>query len=75
MAGMVTQLNLSANAAGNFDGKNTQFNGDGFQKQHFIASAMEPQAFLAWVGAVRAQGKPLDDDAIAVCPKPARPDG
>jgi cytochrome o ubiquinol oxidase subunit II len=63
MAGMVTQLNLSANATGNFDGKNTQFNGDGFQKQRFTASAMEPQAFLKWVAMVRSQGKPLDDEA------------
>jgi cytochrome o ubiquinol oxidase subunit 2 len=63
MAGMVTQLNLASTKPGTVEGENTQFNGEGFQHQHFAAIAMTAQDFQNWVEKVRSQGAPLDDGA------------
>ncbi len=60
MAGMVTKLNLKADRLGEIIGRNTQFNGDGFQRQHFTVSVLAPKDFAAWVETVHARGKPLD---------------
>ncbi len=59
MAGMVTRLNLKAQATGSFMGENTQYNGEGFQQQRFTAVAMSPDEFSAWVQRVRAIGIPM----------------
>lgn len=66
MAGMVTQLNLKADRPGRVIGENSQFNGVGFQDQRFIAEAMTPRGFSAWVADVQANGIPLDDRAYDV---------
>jgi cytochrome o ubiquinol oxidase subunit II len=66
MAGMVTQLNLEAARTGKLRGRNTQFNGEGFQHQRFTAVAMTPEDFAGWTATVRARGKPLDAAAYAV---------
>ena len=63
MAGMVTKLNLQADRIGRLSGRNTQFNGNGFQQQRFTVSVMSPQDFAAWVEEVRSRGKPLDGAA------------
>ena len=60
MAGMVTKLNLKADRLGQLIGRNTQFNGTGFQNQHFSVAVLAPQDFSAWVKTVRTRGKPLD---------------
>jgi cytochrome o ubiquinol oxidase subunit II len=59
MAGMVTHLNLKADAPGHFLGENTQYNGDGFQEQRFSATAMTLADFKAWSAHVKASGIPL----------------
>lgn len=67
MPGMITKLHLQANAPGSFRGENTQFNGKGFYQQNFIARAMTPADFNAWIERVRSEGIPLSDktyDAI-----------
>jgi cytochrome o ubiquinol oxidase subunit II len=61
MAGMVTDLNLKADRLGRVRGRNTQFNGTGFQQQQFNVAVMSAQDFSAWVETVRSLGKPLDD--------------
>jgi cytochrome o ubiquinol oxidase subunit 2 len=66
MAGMVTKLNLKADRLGEIIGRNTQFNGTGFQNQHFTVSVLAPQDFAAWVAKVRSRGKPLNDAAYRV---------
>jgi cytochrome o ubiquinol oxidase subunit 2 len=66
MAGMETKLNLKADRLGEIIGRNTQFNGDGFQRQHFTVSVLAPKEFAAWVETVRARGKPLDDASYRV---------
>ncbi len=63
MAGMVTRLHLSAYGPGRFEGENTQYNGNGFQRQKFVARAMTPADFETWLQRVRTEGVALDDNA------------
>ena len=60
MAGMNTQQYLQADAPGEFTGRNTQFNGFGFQEQRFNTRAVEPQAFEQWVQETRQKSTTLD---------------
>lgn len=60
MAGMQTELNLLADRAGVYDGRNTMFNGDGFSAQLFTAEAMDVSGFQAFVAQARASGDALD---------------
>jgi cytochrome o ubiquinol oxidase subunit 2 len=60
MAGMTTQLNISADGPGRFIGENTQFNGFGFQNQKFPVLAMTPADFARWLAQARASTTPLD---------------
>jgi cytochrome o ubiquinol oxidase subunit 2 len=60
MPGMVTQLNLKADRTGDFEGMNTQYNGNGFHAQHFQAAAMTPQDFDSWVKGVQQNGVTLN---------------
>ena len=65
MAGMTTQLNLAASRAGVYRGKNTQFNGAGFQNEKFDVIALSPADYGRWLVGVRASAHPLDDTAFA----------
>lgn len=49
MAGMKTLLNLSADRSGEFVGRNTQYNGDGFATQSFRTVVMPQEEFNTWV--------------------------
>lgn len=53
MAGMQTEQYLQADAPGEFAGRNTQFNGFGFQEQNFKTRALEPQGFEQWLEETR----------------------
>lgn len=64
MGGMVTQLNLEASKPGRSLGENTMYNGNGFHQQKFIALAMSPSDFNAWVDHVHADGIALDAHAL-----------
>jgi len=66
MGGMDTQLNLEASKPGRSLGENTMYNGDGFHQQKFIAVAMTPAEFKAWVNKVRAHGIPLDAQTLQI---------
>ncbi|SMF84600.1 cytochrome o ubiquinol oxidase subunit 2 [Tistlia consotensis] len=59
MNGMVTRLHLAADRPGRFLGENTQYNGRGFHEQRFVARALPPADFAAWVARLRAQGAAL----------------
>jgi cytochrome o ubiquinol oxidase subunit 2 len=63
MNGMVTQLNLRADQAGDYPGLASQFSGDGFSNMHFTAQALPPAAFAAWAQGARAAPQALDDAA------------
>ncbi len=64
MAGMTTQLNLAASEPGSWKGENTQFNGEGFQKQSFAVHALSAADFAAWVARTQADPAELDDAAF-----------
>lgn len=60
MPGMVTQLNLKADNAGDFYGLSTQFSGDGFSDMHFTLHAVPAHAFARWIAAAEETGPFLD---------------
>jgi cytochrome o ubiquinol oxidase subunit 2 len=60
MNGMVTQLHLQADRAGDYYGESTQFSGDGFSDMNFTVHAVPADRFAQWVGAARQAGPVLD---------------
>jgi cytochrome o ubiquinol oxidase subunit II len=76
MAGMTTQLNLAASRPGVFRGENTQFNGTGFQNEHFKVTALSPADYARWVARVRTSAPALtrgEYDGLFRPSSPARP--
>jgi cytochrome o ubiquinol oxidase subunit 2 len=71
MAGMQTELNLAATAEGDFVGRNTQFNGTGFDDQHFVVQAIRTERFDAWIAGIKGASRPLDAAAYAALAKPS----
>jgi len=69
MGGMVTHLNLAGSAPGRFLGENTQYNGTGFAQQKFIARAMTPAEYHAWLKHVRVTGIPMTPEVYDVIRK------
>lgn len=63
MAGMTTQLNLAISQPGTFWGENTQFNGDGFEKQKFQVLGVSSADFSRWIATAQQTRRPLDDAA------------
>ena len=59
MNGMVTQLHLQADQAGDFYGESAMFSGDGFSDMHFTLRAVPPDQFEAWVAGARQSGPAL----------------
>lgn len=59
MPGMVTKLHLKADTPGAYLGENTQYNGEGFHRQRFTATAMTEGDFSAWLEEVKAAAIPL----------------
>ena len=62
---MTTQLNIAANAPGTYQGENTQFNGKGFQLQHFPVRALSPADYEQWLAGAKATSKTLDGATYA----------
>ncbi len=62
MNGMTTQLNLSADRPGVFQGRSSHYNGEGFSDMHFALTAVSPAAFARWIADARA-GPALDTAA------------
>jgi cytochrome o ubiquinol oxidase subunit 2 len=54
MAGMITQLHLIADKAGEYDGMSANFSGPGFSDMNFQTLAMSQSDFDQWVQKVRA---------------------
>ncbi len=72
MGGMTTHLNLLADAPGEYPGFSANFSGDGFAEMRFIAKAVPPGDFDAWVAQVRGSGSALDNAAYAALAKPSK---
>jgi cytochrome o ubiquinol oxidase subunit 2 len=60
MNGMVTQLHLQADRAGDYYGESTQFSGDGFSDMNFVLHAVPTDRFEQWVQTTRQNGTVLD---------------
>jgi cytochrome o ubiquinol oxidase subunit 2 len=71
MGGMTTHLNLLADAPGEYPGFSANFSGGGFAEMRFIAKAVPPGDFDAWVAKVRGAGSALDSAAYAELAKPS----
>jgi cytochrome o ubiquinol oxidase subunit II len=65
MNGMVSQIHLQADKPGDYWGQSAQFSGDGFSDMNFIAHAVAPAQFNAWVAATKGHGPALDAGAYA----------
>jgi cytochrome o ubiquinol oxidase subunit II len=63
MNGMVTQLHLQADHAGDYYGQSAQFSGDGFSGMNFTVRAVTADAFAQWVAMVQQGGSALDREA------------
>jgi cytochrome o ubiquinol oxidase subunit 2 len=60
MNGMTSQLNLQADAPGDFRGQSSHYSGDGFSDMHFDVRAIPAARFEDWVDATRNKGPSLD---------------
>jgi cytochrome o ubiquinol oxidase subunit 2 len=65
MNGMRTQLNLQADAPGDFFGLSSHYSGDGFSDMHFDVQAVPEERFAAWIDVAHSSGPPLDRKAYA----------
>lgn len=70
MPGMGTELNLIANALGDYRGMSANFSGDGFAGMNFIARASSQEDFDKWVASVKKTSKPLTIQAYKTLAKP-----
>jgi cytochrome o ubiquinol oxidase subunit 2 len=61
MAGMRTRLHLLANRLGDYDGMNTQYNGDGFSDMHFVVHVVNSDTMQQWVSEVKKSPKHLTE--------------
>ncbi len=71
MAGMRTRLHLLANEDGEYEGLNSQFNGDGFSEMRFKADVVDNAEFNKWVGHVKQVNAQLEIPEYLQLQKPA----
>ncbi|MGV3491989.1 MAG: COX aromatic rich motif-containing protein [Devosia sp.] len=64
MPGMRTKLNLLADRAGDFIGRNTMFSGDGFSAQTFAADAVDSAGYDTFIAQARASATELNEVAF-----------
>jgi cytochrome o ubiquinol oxidase subunit 2 len=60
MAGMDGKLHLQADRPGRYRGLSAHYSGEGFSDMMFLADAMPPERFAAWVRGTRLNGPVLD---------------
>lgn len=66
MAGMTTRLNLRADTAGDYRGRNMQYNGSGFPDQAFTVAAVDADGFRNWLAANARSAPALGASARAL---------
>ena len=71
MPGMQTQLYLSADRTGDFNGFSGNISGDGFAGMAFTARAVSASDFEAWVASAQRSGVPLDDASYSALALPS----
>jgi cytochrome o ubiquinol oxidase subunit II len=72
MGGMTAQLNLLADQPGDYPGFSANFSGDGFSDMRFVARAVSPDEFNAWIAQARGAGQALDDASYTDLAKPSK---
>src|SRR5215468_6923638 len=72
MGGMITHLHLLADRPGEYPGFSAMFSGDGFSDMRFIAKAVPPGDFSAWLEQARGTGSALDNAGYAELAKPSK---
>ncbi|MCA0969209.1 cytochrome aa3 quinol oxidase subunit II [Halobacillus litoralis] len=70
MAGMMTKLYLQADEVGVYDGRNSNFNGEGFAFQTFKVHAEEEEDFNAWVEEIQTESPELTQEQYDELLKP-----
>ncbi len=63
MAGMRTELHLEATETGDFDGLNTQYNGDGFAGMHFKVHVVKDAQMQQWIAETKRSTAKLTNQA------------
>lgn len=71
MAGMENTLYLQADEPGVYDGRNSNFNGEGFTKQTFKVYAESDEAFQNWVGEAQTESPTLTQEKYDALLKPS----
>jgi cytochrome o ubiquinol oxidase subunit 2 len=71
MAGMTTELNLSADEADTFRGLSSHYSGEGFSDMHFNVRAVSRDDFDVWILKVHSDGRALDSNAYSDLAKPS----
>jgi cytochrome o ubiquinol oxidase subunit 2 len=71
MAGMVTHLQLQADAPGTYPGFSAQFSGDGFADMNFAVHAVPPDQFAQWAASTQSTGPTLDAQAYTALVAPS----
>ena len=61
MNGMMSQLWLKADHAGDYYGESAQFSGDGFSGMRFTLHAVTQEAFDGWIAKTRGAGRDLTE--------------
>jgi cytochrome o ubiquinol oxidase subunit II len=61
MAGMRTRLHILATQTGNYEGLNTQYNGEGFSDMHFPVYVMEADQLQQWFQQIKKSTQHLTD--------------
>jgi cytochrome o ubiquinol oxidase subunit II len=72
MGGMVTHLNLLADAPGEYPGFSANYSGDGFSWMRFVVKSVPAGDFKAWLSQARGAGSGLDDAGYAELAKPSK---
>jgi cytochrome o ubiquinol oxidase subunit 2 len=74
MAGMTSQLNLQADAVGDYEGLSAQFSGAGFADMRFNVRAVAPQDYARWLAEVKTRGSALDEGGYAALAQASKND-
>lgn len=71
MQSMQTKLHILSDNLGDFQGKTTEINGDGYAGMHFVAHVLSSADFASWVEEIKKTAKPLDKAAYEKLAKPS----
>ncbi|MFD1066781.1 cytochrome aa3 quinol oxidase subunit II [Oceanobacillus locisalsi] len=64
MADMTNYLNVVAEEPGEYVGRNSNFNGEGFAENEFLVTAVPPNEFDSWVEDVHNTADPLTEETF-----------